>query len=187
MVAQTVTLDELQEKLTAHQLVRGQYTQAKKMQMFKLPLLSSGDFVLEQQQGLLWRQNKPFKISLTLSKYRLSQQFVDQPADIIQASDNPMVFYFSHLFLSLFKGDIEGLTEQFVIKLQSGEEQWSLFLTPKNAPLNNIFKQITISGSSYINQLLLTELNGDSSEILFFNQSNMPTRLSKGEQSAFQF
>tara|TARA_R110001583_G_scaffold6499_9_gene32918 strand:+ start:11970 stop:12575 length:606 start_codon:yes stop_codon:yes gene_type:complete len=185
--AQAITLPELQAKLTSHQLIRGQYQQVKKMQMFKQPLLSEGDFLLDQQQGLLWRQKQPFPVFLTLTKDRLSQRYSDQPAHIIEAVENPMVFYFSHLFLSLFKGDIEGLTVQFDMHLESKNGQWLLLLTPKISPLNKVFKKITIIGSEYIDQLNLLELNGDSSTIQFLGQNNLPAKLTDNEQQYFQF
>jgi len=186
-LAQAITLPELQAKLTSHQLIRGQYQQVKKMQMFKQPLLSEGDFLLDQQQGLLWLQKQPFPVFLTLTKDRLSQRYSDQPAHIIEAADNPMVFYFSHLFLSLFKGDIEGLTMQFDMQLESENGQWLLSLTPKISPLNKVFKKISIIGSEYIDQLNLLELNGDSATIQFFDQNNLPAKLTDHEQQYFQF
>ncbi|WP_372881583.1 outer membrane lipoprotein carrier protein LolA [Psychromonas sp.] len=191
-IAQALSLPELQEKLASQQLVRGQYIQTKKMRMFNQPLLSRGDFVLQQKQGLLWLQTQPFPVSLVLTQDKLSQQFDNQAPQIIQAQDNPMVFYFSHLFLSLFKGDIAGLTAQFELHLQSVNEksdkgQWLLLLTPKSAPLNKVFKQLSISGAEYIDQLELIELNDDSSTIQFINQNSLPTNLTDYEQHYFQF
>lgn len=186
-LTQAISLTELQDKLTSHQLVRGQYQQVKKMQMFKQPLTSGGDFLLEQQQGLLWLQKQPFSVSLILTKDRLSQRYSDQPAQVIEAADNPMVFYFSHLFLSLFKGDIEGLTVQFDMQLKEQDGQWLLLLIPKRAPLDKVFKEISITGNEYIDQLKLVELNGDSSTIQFLNQNNLPAKLTDYEQQYFQF
>lgn len=182
-----MTLTDLQAQLAAQQLVRGEYTQIKKMHMFKQPLRSQGIFLLQQQQGLFWLQKQPFAINLVLTKDKLSQQFVGQPAKVIDAADNPMIFYFSHLFLSLFKGDLEGLIEQFEMQLEDKNGQWSLQLVPKSAPLNKVFKEINIVGEKYINQLQLIELNGDSSVIDFFEQNSLPKTLSEDEQHYFQF
>ena len=186
-LTQAVSLTELQDKLASHQLVRGQYKQVKNMQMFKQPLSSDGDFLLDQQQGLLWLQKQPFPVSLVLTKDRLSQRYSDQPAQIIEATDNPMVFYFSHLFLSLFKGDVKGLTAQFDMQIKDQDGQWLLLLTPKSAPLDKVFMQISITGNEYIEELNLIELNGDSSTIQFLNQNSLPAKLTDYEQQYFQF
>lgn len=184
---QAFALSDLQEKLAHQKIVRGQYIQSKNMQMFKQPLQSEGDFVLDQKQGLLWLQTQPFPIALILTKNKLSQQFADQPTQIIEAADNPMVFYFSHLFLSLLKGDVNTLTAQFDMRLQGDSNQWLLLLTPKEAPLNKVFKQIKISGSEAINELQLIELNNDNSTIKFINQNHTPANLTDDEQQYFQF
>ena len=104
-----LTLEQLQQQLMTQEILRGDFTQSKTLQMFKHPLVSDGTFLLSHQQGLIWKQNNPFPVSLVLAKDKLSQQFSDQAPEIIEAKDNPMVFYFSHLFLSLFKGDLSSL------------------------------------------------------------------------------
>lgn len=184
---QALTMDQLRSNLTEHKLLRGEFAQSKTLQIFNKPLLSSGSFLLDHQQGLLWSQRKPFAVSLVLAADKLSQQFGSQQAEIIEAKDNPMVFYFSRLFLSLFKGDIEALDEQFIMQLTGLESNWSLLLTPKSAPLNKVFATISISGGEYIKELLLTELSGDASEITFSNQQSIPSELTEDEKDAFKF
>jgi len=185
--SQAVTLTDIEQKLTPHKLLRGQFIQTKTMQMFNQPLLSTGHFLLARQQGLIWAQVQPFPVSLVLVKGKLSQQFAGQPAEVILAKDNPMVFYFSHLFLSLFKGDVAALTEQFLITVSENKHNWQLLLTPKSAPLNKIFANISIEGTEFIERLQLTELNGDISLIEFNEQHSTPAQLSDEELRAFQF
>lgn len=184
---QAVTLADVQTKLTQHVLLRGEFTQTKTMQMFNQPLVSQGYFLLAQEQGLHWQQTQPFAVSLVLIKDKLSQQFADQPAEVIAAQDNPMIFYFSHLFLSLFKGDVDQLGEQFTIEINAKQENWSLLLTPKSAPLNKVFANISIQGDEFIESIVLTELAGDSSEIVFSEQKNTPNTLTDSEKRVFQF
>jgi len=185
--AQAISLIDLQKQLTSQTLLQGEFTQTKNVKMFKKPLISKGIFLLTQSQGLMWHQQTPFPVSLILTKNKLRQQFSDKPADIIEAKDNPMVFYFSHLFLSLFQGDIKALQAQFNIQLISNKQGWQLDLTPKSAPLNKVFSTITIQGNQYIDSLTLSELSGDSSVIEFEKVSAIPTKLSKQEKDAFTF
>lgn len=184
---QAVTIDDVQQKLTAHPVLRGLFTQTKTLQMFNQPLVSKGNFLLGQDQGLLWMQIEPFPVSLVLVKDKLSQQFSGQAAEVIIAKDNPMVFYFSHLFLSLFKGDMDGLMTQFEMHLSEKSSEWFLLLTPKVAPLNKVFASISIEGGDFINSLVLTELSGDVSAIKFTQQKHIPKQLTAEEQRAFEF
>ncbi|OAN11008.1 hypothetical protein A3K86_18710 [Photobacterium jeanii] len=185
--AHAISLPELQQQLAAHTLVRGDFTQTRTMEMFSQPLVSQGQFLLTQNQGLLWQQTLPFPVALTLTQDKLSQQFGDQPAQVMAAKDNPMVFYFSHVFLSLFKGDTSQLTEQFDLTLtEQANQAWQLVLKPKSAPLNAVFSNITIQGQDHINQLQLNEVRGDHTLIEFTNQRTAPAALSAEEQRAFQ-
>jgi len=183
-----LTFEQLQQQLMTQKILRGDFTQSKKLQMFNQPLRSNGTFLLSHQAGLIWKQSNPFPVSLVLAENKLRQQFAGQPAEIIQASDNPMVFYFSHLFLSLFKGDLSALESQFELTLnEQADNRWSLQLTPTQAPLNKVFKEIMITGSVQIEVLTLDELNGDSSTIEFNNISTQPNSLSQHENDAFSF
>ena len=180
-------MGDLQDKLTEHELVRGEFTQNKKMKMFKAPLLSTGTFLLTKKEGLVWSQKTPFPVSIVLIKDKLSQKFSGKNPQIIEAKANPMVFYFSHLFLSLFKGDINALEDQFQLSLSGNSTSWRLKLLPKSAPLNNVFSDISISGGEYINELRLSELSGDVSEITFSHQKILPKELTSDEKRTFDF
>ncbi|MCW8328972.1 outer membrane lipoprotein carrier protein LolA [Photobacterium sp. SDRW27] len=182
-----ITLPELQQQLATQSLVRGDFELVRTMEMFSAPLQSAGHFLLAEQQGLHWQQTSPFPVSLVLTKNKLSQQFGDNAPQVVAADDNPMVFYFSHVFLSLFKGDTGQLNEQFDIALANTEEnRWQLVLTPKSAPLNAVFQTIRLSGNEFIEQLTLTEIRGDVTDITFTNQRTAPVELTIEEQRAFQ-
>lgn len=182
-----LSLDELQKKLMSEQLLRGDFSQSKTLHIFDRPLVSKGTFLLSHQQGLVWKQQDPFTVLLVLANNRLSQQFADQVPEIIEAKDNPMVFYFSHLFLALFKGDLNALNEQFELTLNNSNEGWVLYLKPESTPLNKVFSIIEIHGVDQINELNLIELNGDTTTISFTHISNQPAQLSEQEKDAFNF
>ncbi|GAL02452.1 putative transmembrane protein [Photobacterium aphoticum] len=80
--SQTLTLAALQQRLAAQTLVRGDFVQTRHMAMFNAPLVSSGHFLLAQDQGLQWQQTVPFLVSLILTQDKLSQQFADNPAQV---------------------------------------------------------------------------------------------------------
>lgn len=179
-------LAQLQQQLASHQIVRGDFTQTRHMQMFDAPLESQGHFLLSSQQGLWWQQATPFATSLVLTQETLSQQVGSGPAQVIKVGDNPMVFYFSHVFLSLFQGDTDTLQQQFDLQLNTTKNnQWVLSLTPKSAPLNKVFSQINIEAKDYINRIELIEIRGDRTEIAFSNQTHLPRDLSAAEQAIF--
>lgn len=183
--ASEINISWLQKQLSEHDIVRGNFEQSRNMVVFNKPLMSSGHFLLSKQKGLLWQQTKPFAVSLTLTQDKLRQQFAQQAPELMSAKNNPMVFYFSHLFLSLFKGDTQALTQEFDLKITGNTNNWQLALTPKKAPLNLVFSSIQLTGGDYINTLKLTENRGDKTQITFKQQRSIPASLTVDEQSAF--
>ncbi|MDA0144618.1 outer membrane lipoprotein carrier protein LolA [Vibrio sp. RW] len=190
------SISELQTVLSENNIVRGEFTQTRNMEMFAQPLTSQGTFLLDKSSGLLWTQTSPFPVNLVLTDNKLSQRFADQPAKIITDKENPMAFYFSHLFLSVFHGDTQKLQEQFSLSFEAatiqspdektGNNSWTLILTPKSAPMNAVFEAITLQGNSDIERIELKEIRGDSTVIEFSQLSHQPEVLSDAEAQQFQ-
>jgi len=180
------SLDELQATLSAHTVIRGSFKQIRTLELFDQPLVSEGHFLLSEEYGLQWLQTHPFSVVLVLGDDQLSQQFADQPAQVMKAKENPMMFHFSRLFLSIFRGETEGLAEQFEVEFVAGGP-WTLKLTPKQEPLKAAFKTIQLKGNTYIDSIRLEETSGDISEISFSQQGSQPAALTEAERSAFEF
>ncbi|WP_192890135.1 LolA family protein [Vibrio bathopelagicus] len=190
------SISELQTVLSANSIVRGEFTQTRNMEMFAQPLTSQGTFLLDKSSGLLWTQTTPFPVSLVLTDNKLSQRFADQPAKIITDKENPMAFYFSHIFLSVFHGDTQTLQEQFSLSFEPANEPssggsaentlWTLTLTPKSSPMNAVFEAITLQGHNDIERIELKEIRGDSTVIEFSQLSHQPEVLSDAEAQQFQ-
>lgn len=185
--AQVNNLADLQAQLASHDLVRGDFTQQRHIEMFEQPLVSSGQFTLDKGNGLLWHQHVPFSVQLVLTNDKLRQTFAEQPPQIITAKENPMAFYFSHIFLAVFHGDTEQLKQQFDLAFSVESGQWSLVLTPLAAPLKSVFASITIRGKNDLKSLTLQEIRGDKTDIIFSNQRYQPKSLTDAEQAQFQF
>ncbi|MFA0002577.1 outer membrane lipoprotein carrier protein LolA [Vibrio splendidus] len=194
------SISDLQTVLSANNIVRGEFTQTRNMEMFAQPLTSQGTFLLDKSNGLLWTQTTPFPVSLVLTDNKLSQRFAEQPAKIITDKENPMAFYFSHIFLSVFHGDTQKLQEQFSLSFEPAIEQssnasanassqdtrWTLTLKPKSAPMNAVFEAITLQGENDIERIELREIRGDSTVIEFSQLSHLPEVLSDAEAQQFQ-
>ncbi|MCG9554097.1 outer membrane lipoprotein carrier protein LolA [Vibrio sp. Isolate32] len=188
------SISELQTVLSENSIVRGEFTQTRNMEMFAQPLTSQGTFLLDKSNGLLWTQTTPFPVNLVLTDNKLSQRFADQPAKIITDKENPMAFYFSHIFLSVFHSDTQKLQQQFSLSFQPATAQssdknkgsWTLTLKPKSAPMNAVFEAITLQGNSDIERIELKEIRGDSTVIEFSKLSHQPEVLSDAEAQQFQ-
>lgn len=184
---QAKSLQEIQALLASQSIVRGDFEQRRTMEMFSQPLTSSGHFIIHKESGLLWQQTAPFPVNLILTDEKLSQKIGNQPAQVMTEKENPMAFYFSHIFLSLFDGNAQQLDQQFTSEFSEKNNDWTLMLTPNKAPLNSVFSRISISGEQYVDQIELTELRGDKTTILFSKQTEQPENLTPDESALFQF
>ncbi len=179
-------VDDLQQKLAQSILIRGEFQQVRTMQMFNQPLSTSGTFLLDHEKGLLWQQTKPFPINLTLTQNKLHQS-INGEVQVINDSGNPMAFYFTRLFLSLFKGDTDAIEDNFTLQLSGEKDAWTLLLIPTTSPVDSVFKSIKIEGGQYLNRVVLSEVRGDITEMVFTQQSTQPSSLTEKELAAFAF
>lgn len=183
--AHAFSVSELHATLSTPAVLRGNFVQTRTMSMLSSPLRSTGHFVMSKQQGLIWQQTQPFAVTMVLTQDVLKQRIPGQAEQLIHAADNPMLFYFSTLFLSLFQAQEAVLASHFTLDLTGKKTAWTLTLTPKSAPLNKLFSQITLRGAHTISSLSLHEVRGDITRISFSDITDKPATLLKEENSEF--
>ncbi|WP_340615973.1 LolA family protein [Xenorhabdus entomophaga] len=187
-VAHAVTLEELQQRFTHQPVVRAHFTQERQIQGMPQPLRSSGDMLVSQHKGLWWHQQKPFPLTLVLDDSHMVQIMPDQAPQVITADSNPQLFQFNHLMRALFQADRAVLEENFKIEFSDlGQEQWRLVLTPKTSPLDKLFTAITLNGQTNLDAILLTDRQGDRTELSFTQHRLTPETLSHEEEQHFKF
>ncbi|KMJ44538.1 membrane protein [Xenorhabdus khoisanae] len=187
-VAHAVTLEELQQRFTHQPVVRAHFTQERQIQGMPQPLRSNGDMLVSQHQGLWWHQKKPFPLTLVLDDSHMVQIMSGQAPQVITADSNPQLFQFNHLMRALFQADRAVLEENFKIEFSDlGQEKWRLVLTPKTSPLDKLFTAITLNGQANLDAILLTDRQGDRTELSFTQHRLTPETLSHEEEQHFKF
>ncbi|MEQ1963049.1 outer membrane lipoprotein carrier protein LolA [Xenorhabdus khoisanae] len=187
-VAHAVTLEELQQRFTHQPVVRAHFTQERQIQGMPQPLRSNGDMLVSQHQGLWWHQQKPFPLTLVLDDSHMVQIMSGQAPQVITADSNPQLFQFNHLMRALFQADRAVLEENFKIEFSDlGQEKWRLVLTPKTSPLDKLFTAITLNGQANLDAILLTDRQGDRTELSFTQHRLTPETLSHEEEQHFKF
>ncbi|WP_045973732.1 LolA family protein [Xenorhabdus doucetiae] len=187
-VAQAITLDELQQRFAHQPVVRAHFTQVRQIQGMPQPLSSSGEMLVSHYKGLWWHQQKPFPLTLVLDDNRMVQVMAGQTPQVITADSNPQLFQFNHLMRALFQADRAVLEENFNIEFNDlGQGKWRLVLTPKTSPLDKLFTAITLNGQANLDAILLTDRQGDRTELAFTRHQLTPETLSHEEEQRFTF
>ncbi|WP_434779133.1 LolA family protein [Neisseria sp. Ec49-e6-T10] len=181
-----ITLDDIQQQLGAHPIVRAEFEQKRSISGVSKPILSSGTIIVSQQDGLWWHQTKPFDLTLLLTNQVMKQSTAGNQPQVITAKQNPQLFQFNSLLSSLFKADKKTLEQNFVIKLQEKQTGWVITLTPKKEPLNKIFNTITLSGKQVLENIQVHDKQADQTNIRFFNHKLTPTTLQANERAYFK-
>lgn len=174
-------LQDLQKQLSAPAVVKGPFIQEKHLRALPQPLLSKGQFVLARDHGLLWLLQTPlrqdYRIDATGIARRDPNGWQMLPSHSAGAEQN-------RLFFAVLQGDSSGLQRDFALSLSGDAHQWQLRLIPRSLLLKQIFKQIDITGATYVQRIELQETQGDST-VLRMPESSGEAALTDAERSDF--
>ncbi|THU02584.1 outer membrane lipoprotein carrier protein LolA [Lampropedia puyangensis] len=175
-------LQKIAKQLTADtpKILRGQFTQKKTITGFKKPLLSSGSFVVARDKGVIWNTQAPFASQLLIKPNQLINIAGDDK-QTLDASKEPGLRAFNQLLIALLAGQVDVLQNQFeILQATQTGSQWMIHLRPKESGMARFIQEITMRGEQYVEQVVLVEGEGDSSEITFSAQH--PSDLTSQEQ-----
>ncbi|MCX8661858.1 outer membrane lipoprotein carrier protein LolA [Gilliamella sp. B2911] len=183
-ITSAITLSDIQLLFSKNQVVRADFTQDRHINGLTSPIHSTGKMIISKELGLWWQQNTPFAMTLKMNQQRMEQRIEDQTPEIITAEKQPQLFQFNHLLTAIFTADKEMLENNFDITVTEQNNIWTLTLKPKLAPLNKIFKQIILSGESYLEKVTINDMQNDKTELTFKNHKT--TKLNQDEQLLFR-
>nr|WP_228350906.1 MULTISPECIES: outer membrane lipoprotein carrier protein LolA [Limnobaculum] len=185
-MASAVTLDDLQQRFSHQPVLRAQFEQQRTISGMSQPLKSSGNVLIAQTHGLIWNQAKPFPLVLMMNETRMEQRMAGQPSQVITADNNPQMFRFNSILTALFHADRNALEQNFNLQFSDlGKGRWQLVLQPTTTPLDKLFRQITLNGAEFLNEIQINDMQGDSTHIQFFDQTTTPTALTPDEKRHF--
>lgn len=177
--ADTAQLIALSQKLNLGETVRGNFVQSRQLKVLKKPLISQGQFIFDQTQGLIWQQVKPFESLLILKDKQLIQRDSQGRVQVSKADASASAAAMGDLLPSLVRamlgGDISGLSENFELHFLSTDKlnaeklspeklspeslspdaQWQLGLTPKDPLMKKAIANMVLEGSDTLQSLVL--------------------------------
>jgi hypothetical protein len=165
----TALLINVQKQLSNFTTLKGDFTQTRTLKLLAQPLVSRGHFVLSKANGLQWMQETPFKSNLLVSKTRIEQTAGDEPPTILTKKQQPIVFAFTNIFLSLFNGDLEQVKHYFSIDFSGDMKAWKIVLVPAGFPLDKAITSITLRGGKTVNTIIVDDVKGNVTKTSLFN------------------
>jgi outer membrane lipoprotein-sorting protein len=182
------TLAGVQQRVAQVAVLRGEFTQEKRIEGFKNPLRSEGRFLLARDKGVLWATLKPFPSEVVLTRERILSRQRDGSTRVeMDARQQPALRSVNAMMFALMSGDVKALTGRFDAQAQLlPNNAWKLVLTPKAGPVAQAFKAIILEGDRYVRRVDIDERNGDRTHLQFSGMSEAPAQLTTDEARRFE-
>lgn len=146
-------------------VLRAEFTQTKTVAALTRPLVTSGRFVYARQQGILWKIEKPYRATYSLTENGVAE--VDATGAVIKhGSGGAGMQHVSRIFRALFEPDFKLLEQYFTPSATGDADRWDLALAPRG-PLKQVFKNAHVRGGRYVEEVRFDEANGDTLTIRF--------------------
>lgn len=155
-------------RLDPSPVIRGNFTQHKRVQGFRNPLVSTGVFVTARGQGVLWTTQTPFASEMVVTAERLRIRAPNGGVQELDGKREPALKAINRLLLGLLGGDVEALQAQFqttAVSLQG--DRWSIALTPRDPGLARFVAEVSVRGDRHLEEVRLVEASGDETLIRF--------------------
>ncbi len=146
------------------------FVETKKVALLKLPLRSNGTLYYMRPGHLLRQVNapKPSRVLITPERLELEDAQGTRTMDL---RARPDVKLFVESFIKVLAGDQAALEKVFDIRFArvakppetAPKADWTLTLTPKTTPLNQLVSKLSLTGKGYaVERIEVLETKGDS-------------------------
>lgn len=181
-------VEAVKQRVAKVDVLRGEFTQEKRVAGFKNPLRSQGRFVLAQDHGVIWTTLKPFPSEVVVTRDRILSRQSDGSSRVeLDGRQQPAMRSVNAIMFALMSGDAQALSAQFTVKVEVlPGNAWKMQLTPRSAMLGKVFAQLTLSGDRYVREVQINEANQDVTRIHFAGMSDTPATLSTDEGRRFE-
>lgn len=158
-------------KLLKAQVLRGKFTHSRHLREIPRPLVGTGEFIFVRSLGVYWHTREPFDSIVVLTREGMVQSDEGGPAQRIAAGEQPAVRLVANIFMALFTLDVASLRRDFDLYGGKQEDRWIIGLKPRTRAIAGVFSQATVTGAEDVEQVVLTDAQGDRTVIDLSNIS----------------
>jgi Outer membrane lipoprotein carrier protein LolA-like len=179
------TLSQPAAELSAAKVLTGKFVQRRYLRGLDRPLISSGDFMMAREQGILWRTATPFASEFVLTTSGMTVRD-GASATHLSSAERPALRAALEMFFALFALDVARLGDSFELYGAEQGEHWQVGLRPRQGGLAQVFEQAVISGARTVERIELSSAGGDRTEIELSDTQTRTTALDAGEAARFR-
>lgn len=176
-------IDNAFSPMTASPVIRGNFKQTKNIPQLNKDFVSSGTFVIANNNGILWNTEKPFANKLSISNTKMIQENASGTRSEIRVDENIVFAQISGTIQSVFSGNTTKLQEEFNIFFKTQGKQWLIGLIPKEQAVQKAITSIELSGSDWLTTIKL--IDGSKSTLLYELSNPKPADKLTAEEKDF--
>lgn len=179
-------LDSIARQLSRSPVVRAGVMQEKTLAILSRPMRSQGHLLFSRDHGLYWAMTSPIASETVMTREALLS-ITDGQRRLMTVAEQPALAAVGDIFFPVLSGDIAALQGAFMLHAEGNAQRWTLVLIPRNEPLSRFIARITLSGSTDLERMQLTDSKGDNTLMQFTDVQRTPVTLHANEQAHFDF
>jgi hypothetical protein len=153
-------------------ILRGKFTQRRHLEGFDRPLRTDGQFVLVPGRGLVWRAASPFSMLTVMGAGGLVQQAGGGATSRLDSAKVPFLARLYQVFAAALAGDLDGLSDVFVVTREARPVGWRVRLAPKSGSgAATPIRDIVIEGGRFVELVEVFRSSGDRDVVEFSEQA----------------
>jgi len=172
-------------ELSATRVLSGKFIQRRYLNGLPRPLVSSGDFILAREQGILWRTTEPFASEFVLAPGGMTLRDGDTETHVSDA-ERPALRTALEMLFAIFALDVARLADNFELHGLAQGDGWQVGLRPRSGGLAQVFDRAVITGARHVERIELTTAGGDRTELEFAGVVTRATALDATEAARFR-
>jgi hypothetical protein len=168
------------------EILRGHFVEERNLKGFTKPMKSVGHFVVAPARGLLWGVEKPLATVTVITPAGLAQSINGDKVINLPVQKMPFMLHLYDMLGGALAGNWQAMEKDFSVVRSGDSQNWRVVLTPREADNPAMpFATITVSGSRFVEHVVLVKPHGDSDTITFLDQAIAPMPPSAAENAAF--
>lgn len=175
----TAFMATLGKKASDFKTLRTDFTQEKRMAMFKQKMVMKGRIYLQKPNRIAWHVDSPVRYSVLITD-KLIRQWDEDTNKVQEISlvKNPVFLNVLNQMNVWFSGDYGSMLDSNSIRVVKHEPLVLEFTPKENNVARKVIKNITITfrqDQKYLQQIRIKELSGDLTTINFNNTQLNPS------------
>ena len=158
-------------ELSARPAIRGSFELRRAVKKLDRVMVSSGNFIISAEHGIIWDTKKPFPSTMTMGRDFIRQTTPEGSGSVLSAQGNETFLRFSEVMRALFAGDPVKLFSGFQVFFAESPGYWELGLIPRDAAIRGFIERIALIGEGgLIRGITIFQRNGDAVSYAFSGQ-----------------